>query len=111
MKIVDREWIFETKEAGISNVEDVWCKARLVHKSYSQTNSVDLNLNDIFSHVFRHCSINYSLTHCSTRLLGLERLNLLAAVSSEIATFGAFRKIQPLEFPVFLSLAAFRGKK
>jgi len=75
-KIVTCKWIFKIKE-GISPVEGVKYKARVVARGFSQREGVDYN--EIFSHVIRHTSIRMLLAIIANQDLELEQLDVKTA--------------------------------
>ncbi|KAG7558728.1 Integrase catalytic core [Arabidopsis thaliana x Arabidopsis arenosa] len=75
-KIVTCKWIFKIKE-GISPVEGVKYKARVVARGFSQREGVDYN--EIFSPVVRHTSIRTLLAIVANQDLELEQLDVKTA--------------------------------
>ncbi|GAA0144157.1 transmembrane signal receptor [Lithospermum erythrorhizon] len=72
-KVVTCKWLFKKKE-GLSPVEEIKYKARVVARGFSQRERV--NYNEIFSHVVRHTSIRVLLAIFAHQELELEQLDV-----------------------------------
>lgn len=72
-KSLGRKWLYKLKEISPGN-EKVNYKARLVAKGYAQFEEVDFN--EIYSPVVKHCSIRLLLTLVAQFDLELEQLDV-----------------------------------
>ena len=72
-KIIDCKWVFKKKE-GISGIESVRYKVRLVVKGYIHTEGVDFN--EVFSLVVKHTSTRVLLVMDAWFNLELEQFDV-----------------------------------
>ena len=75
-KIVDYKWIFKVKE-GLSSLESVRFKARLLAKSFTQVEGIDYN--EIFSLVVKYTTIRFVLALVTQFNWELEQLDVKTA--------------------------------